>query len=407
MQTNWHPRRIALLILLALLLFSAGYLLGQSSLAPVRVFGPTLHIPSGSEQFLRPFVESWQLLHDQYFDQPLDDDSLLEGALDGMLGTLGDPNTRYLTPEQEKAARQAQQGKLEGIGAEVTEQDGAIVVVAPYEGSPAEEAGLRPGDILLKANDEDLTDMSVAEAAALVRGPAGTEVRLLIERSGELIEVTVTRDVIRVPSVRAEKLDEGLVYVRLSRFRNQTAKELEEALDSLLTSEPDGLILDLRGNPGGSLNAVVEVADQFLDEGLILTQRFGDGREKEFEADDEGLAQDIALVVLIDEGSASASEVLAGAIRDSQRGTLVGTTSFGKGTVQDWQRLSNGGGLRLTTARWLTPSGNWVHESGLEADVLVSVADSRGDSEVDIQLQQAINYLLGRPVVETPEDETN
>jgi carboxyl-terminal processing protease len=243
----------------------------------------------------------------------------------------------------------------------------------------------------------------VAEAAALVRGPAGTEVRLLIERSGEFIEVTVTRDVIRVLSVRGEILDEGLVYVRLSRFGNQTAKELEESLETLLASEPDGIILDLRGNPGGSLNAVVEVADQFLDQGLILTQRYGNGREREYVADEKGLAQEIALVVLIDEGSASASEVLAGAIRDSERGILVGVTSFGKGTVQDWQRLSNGGGLRLTTARWLTPSGDWVHESGLEADITVALADSQSDSEVDSQLQQAINYLLGRPVVETPE----
>ncbi|UCG25477.1 MAG: S41 family peptidase [Chloroflexota bacterium] len=407
MQTNWRPFRLTLMILLALLLFSGGYVLGQSSLAPIYIFGPALQIPSGSEQFLRPFVESWQLLHDEYFDQPLDDDSLLEGALDGMLGTLGDPNTRYLSPEQEEAARQAQQGNLEGIGAEVTEQDGAIVIVAPFEGSPAEAAGLKPGDILLKADDEDLSDMSVAEAAALVRGPAGTQVRLVLERSGEMIEVTVTRDVIRVPSVRGEILDDGLIYVRLSRFGNQTARELEETLDSLLAGQPIGMILDLRGNPGGSLNAVVEVADQFLDQGLILTQRYGDGRERVFEADEKGLAQDIGLVVLIDEGSASASEVLAGAIRDSERGVLLGATSFGKGTVQDWQRLSNGGGLRLTTARWLTPSGDWVHESGLDADIPIAVADSEGDSDVDVQLQQAINYLLGKPLVETSVDQGN
>jgi carboxyl-terminal processing protease len=404
---NWRPFRLTLLILLALLLFSGGYLLGQSSLAPIEVFGPSLHIPSGSEPFFHPFLESWQLLHDQYFDQPLNDDLLLEGALDGMLGTLDDPNTLYLSPEQEEAARQAQQGNIEGIGAEVTEQDGAIVIVAPFEGSPADAAGIKPGDILRKANDQDLADMSVAEAAALVRGPAGSEVRLLIERAGEFIEVTVVRDVIRVLSVRGQILDEGLAYIRLSRFGNQTAKELEESLGSLLADAPDGLILDLRGNPGGSLNAVVEVADQFLDHGLILTQHYGDGRERAYKADEKGLAQDIALAVLIDEGSASASEVLAGAIRDSERGILIGATSFGKGTVQDWQGLSNGGGIRLTTARWLTPSGNWVHENGLDADIPVAVADGQSDSEIDSQLQQAINYLLGRPVVETPEDQTN
>lgn len=361
-------------------------------------------MPAGAEEGIRPLLESWELLHEKYFDQPLDDELLFEAAIDGMLAALGDPNTRYLSPEQEKAAREAQQGSIEGIGAEVTEQDGAIVIVAPYEGSPAEAAGLQQGDILRQADGVDLADMSVFEAASLVRGPAGTEVRLLIERAGELMEVAVTRDVIRVPSVRGEILNEGLAYVRLSRFGNSTAEELEELLAELLAKQPKGLILDLRGNPGGNLNAVVDIADQFLDDGLILTQRYGDGREREYEAGTDGLAQEIPLVVLIDEGSASASEVLAGAIRDRDRGVLVGAVSFGKGTVQNWERLSNGGGLRLTIARWLTPNGDWVHKSGLEPDILISLAETLSETEIDSQLQEAINYLLGKPLIEATED---
>ena len=389
-----------------MVLFASGYVLGQSKSAPLQLFGPRVSVPAGAEESIRPLLESWELLHEKYFDQPLDDDILFEAATEGMLAALGDPNTRYLSPEQEQLARAAQQGSIEGIGAEVTEQDGAIAIVAPYEGSPAEAAGLRPGDILREANGVDLAGMSVIEAAALVRGPAGTEVRLLIERAGELMEVSVTRDVIRVASVRGEILDEGLAYVRLSRFGSSTAEELQESLSDLLAGQPTGLILDLRGNPGGNLNAVVDIADQFLDDGLILTQRYGDGREVDYESGADGLAQEIPLVVLIDEGSASASEVLAGAIRDRHRGALVGDVSFGKGTVQNWERLSNGGGLRLTISRWLTPNGDWVHESGLAPDVLVPRAETLSETEIDNQLQEAINYLLDKPLIEASKDIT-
>ena len=361
-------------------------------------------MPAGAEDSIRPLLESWQLLHEKFFDQPLDDAMLFEAAIDGMLASLNDPNTRYLAPEQEKAARAAQQGSIEGIGAEVTEQDGAIVIVAPYEGSPAEAAGLQQGDIVREADGVDLADMSIFEAAALVRGPAGTDVRLLIERAGELMEVSVTRDVIRVPSVRGEILDEGLAYVRLSRFGNNTAEELQGSLADLLVGQPKGLILDLRGNPGGNLNAVVDIADQFLDDGLVLTQRFGDGREREYESGTDGLAQEIPLVVLIDEGSASASEVLAGAIRDRDRGLLVGAVSFGKGTVQNWERLSNGGGLRITISRWLTPNGDWVHESGLDPDVLIPLSEIQSETGIDNQLRVAINYLLDKPLIKASED---
>jgi carboxyl-terminal processing protease len=388
---------------LTIALFGAGYWLGQSPYAPVNLF-----IPGGAtgeaESAFAPFWEVHQLLQRHFYSQPLDQEQLAQGAIDGMLATLDDPNTRYLPPESEAAARAVMEGELEGIGAEVTNEDGNIVVVAPFEGSPAEAAGIRPGDILREADGVALTGMDVGEAAALVRGPAGTTVELLIERDGEQFTLRVERDVIRVPSVRGEMLADNLAYVRLSRFGNTTPDELEAILDELMSQSPAGLILDLRSNPGGSLTTAVTVADQFLREGVILIERFGDGREETYESDDEGLAQDVPMVVLIDEGSASASEVLAGAIQDYGRGTLIGVTSFGKGTVQTWQSLRNGGGVRITVARWLTPAGTWVHEAGLEPDYRIPFSEDFSPAE-DPQLQAAVDYLLGRPVVSIPAEE--
>jgi carboxyl-terminal processing protease len=394
------------LALIGVFLFAGGYFLGQSSYAPFVFFGPSNSTPDEAAVAFQPFWESWRLLHNEYYDQPLEDVTLVNGAIQGMLATLGDPNTRYLTPEQENAARNQMQGQLEGIGAEVTEaDDGSIVIVSPYEGSPAEDAGLQSGDILREADGTPLTGMPVSEAASLVRGPAGTIVNLTIERDGETFQVEVTRGVIRVPSVRGEMLENNIAYARLSRFGDNSAEELHNLLTDLMAQNPNGLILDLRGNPGGGLDTVVEIADDFLSEGQVVTQEFGNESDKVFESTEEGVAEEVPLVILIDGGSASASEVLAGAIRDRERGVLIGTTSFGKGTVQTWWSLSNQGGLRITTARWLTPDGTWVHGEGLDPDYFVALPDVETAEEfTDTQLQAAIDYLLGKPVIETETD---
>jgi len=341
------------------------------------------------------------LIHEEFVDQPVNDLRLAEGALNGMLATLDDPNTRYLPPQQEEAARKALSGNLQGIGAEISIKDGAIVIVAPFSGSPAESAGLRPGDILREADGQALTGLDPSEAAALVRGPAGTTVDLLIERDGELFNLTVERDEIRIPSVQGSILEENIVYIRLTRFGNNTAEELETSLEDLLTEQSAGMILDLRSNPGGSLTTAINVADQFLDAGPILTERFGNGDEKQYTADAKGRAQEIPLAVLIDQGSASASEVLAGAIQDRERGAIIGHTSFGKGTVQTWMRLSNGGGLRITTARWLTPAGTWVHDSGIEPDLQINQPDIIDEDSIDKQLEAAIEYLRNQFLIDS------
>ncbi|UCC51363.1 MAG: S41 family peptidase [Anaerolineaceae bacterium] len=380
--------------------FNAGYVLGQSPIAPFNVFPATFLSQEDSEAF-EPLWEVHDLVQTRYFDQPVDENILAEGAINGMLAALDDPHTRYLSPQDEIAEREGFAGEIQGIGVEVTTEDGNITVVSPIDGTPAHAAGLRPGDILRQADGVELTDMSVMEAAQLIRGPVGTAVALLIERDGETFTVDITRAVIEIDSVRGEILEDDLAYVRLSHFGTRTTEELQEVLSELLAEEPAGMILDLRRNPGGGLGTVVDIADEFLPEGTVLIQEFANGVEREYNATNKGNAEELPLVVLIDEGSASASEVLAGAIQDRKRGVLIGQTSFGKGTVQTWQELSNGGGVRITFARWLTPDELWVHEEGLQPDITVQLPEfEEGVEFTDTQLQAAIDYLLGNQVID-------
>ncbi|MDX1417299.1 MAG: S41 family peptidase [Candidatus Promineifilaceae bacterium] len=391
---------ILIIVVGFVLAFNTGYLVGQSPWAPFHVF-PSAVSSSSSVEAFEPLWEVYNLVQTRYLEQPVDDTLLAEGAIDGMLAALDDPHTRYLSPQDEVAEREGFQGEIQGIGVEVTSEDGNITVVSPIEGTPADKAGLQPGDILREADGVDLTDMSVIEAAQLVRGPVGTSVVLLIERDGETFELEVKRDTIEIKSVRGEILDENLAYVRLSHFGTRTTGELEDLLDELLKEKPDGLILDVRRNPGGALDTVVDIADEFLPKGAVLVQEFGDGKQQDYNATDKGSAEEIPLVVLIDEGSASASEVLAGAIQDRDRGILIGKSSFGKGTIQTWHELSNGGGVRITFARWLTPGEFWVHGDGLVPDITVSLPEVEDADEFsDTQLQAAIDYLLGKPVIQ-------
>ena len=393
-----------LIVVLLFLGFSSGYVLGQSPVAPVHVFESTAGVPEEARELFTPFWEVWDLVHTRFYEQPVDDELLTKGAIDGMLAVLDDPHTRYLSPEDEEATRERMDGEFQGIGATVESVDGAITIISPIEGSPAELAGLQPGDILRKADGVDLTGLDLLDAVMLVRGPAGTAVTLQIERDGELFEVEIIRDVVELVSVRGEMLDEGLAYVRITQFGNRTTEEFEETLTTLMANDPAGLILDLRRNPGGGLNTVVEIADQFLPEGIVLQEEFGNGRVNTFESTEKGLAEDIPLVVLIDEGSASASEVLAGAIQDRGRGILIGQTSFGKGTVQTWHGLSNGGGVRITVARWLTPNDSWIHENGIKPDYVITLPETDDpDDFEDTQLQAAIDFLLGNPIVSSEE----
>jgi carboxyl-terminal processing protease len=392
-------------VLIAIVIFviglNAGYIFGQSPWAPFNAFTGAGLTPPTDRQATDAFLEAWDLVQTRYYRQPVDDDVLIQGAIDGMLGTLGDQYTRYLPPQDEVRSQEQMDGQFQGIGVVVENVDGAITVVSPIEGSPAEAAGLQPGDILRQADGIDLDGLDLTEAADIIRGPQGTLVNLVVEREGEQLVFDIERDTIVVPSVRGEMLDDGIAYVRINQFIRTTESDLQAILRELNESNPTGLILDLRRNPGGLLDQVQDVADEFLPSGVVLVEEFGSGQREVYESTEQGLAETIPMVVLIDEGSASAAEVLAGAIRDRERGILIGTQSFGKGTIQSVNGLSNGGGLRITIARWLTPTDRWVHEEGLTPDFVINWPEdltTLAEGE-DPQLQAAIDYLLGRPVV--------
>lgn len=352
--------------------------------------------PQELEGLFQPFWEAWDIVHERYVDQPVDDSALMQGALRGMLDGVGDPHTSYMDPQQYTQEQNRLEGEYEGIGAWVDPEQEYLTIIAPMPGSPAEKAGLEPGDEILAVDGDDMAGVPGDLVIRRVMGPAGSTVTLTVRREGEngLLEFDVQRASITIPSVESEMLEGNIAYLQLYNFGDQTEQDLRDHLQDLLTQDPKGLILDLRGNPGGFLQTSVEVASEFIGDGVILYERFGDGTEQTYEARRAGLATDIPLVVLVDQGTASASEIVAGAIQDHERGLLVGESTFGKGSVQQWIPLSeNQGAVRVTIARWYTPDRQTFSETGLQPDVSVSLSDEDIQNENDPQLNRAIEIL--------------
>ncbi|MFN2214949.1 MAG: S41 family peptidase [Anaerolineales bacterium] len=351
--------------------------------------------PKELEDLFAPFWQSWDLVHDLYIDQPVDDTLMMQGAIKGMMQSLGDQHSSYMDPEQYRQANIELTGEYEGIGAYVDTTQEYLTIVSPMRDSPAENAGLKPGDQIIAIDGEDMTGIDGSLVIRKVLGPAGTPVTLTIFREGEKpFEVTLERARIIIPVVEYEMLDGNIAYLKLSSFSKKATNEMAAALEDLLAQDPVGLILDLRNNPGGERNSAVEISSQFIDQGVIMYQEYGDGSRDTFDAVGGGLATDIPLVVLINEGSASASEIVAGAIQDYERGTLVGKVTFGKGSVQNWIPLADDQGLvRITIARWLTPNGRTIHKLGVEPDIEVDLTEDDFLNEKDPQLDKAIELL--------------
>ncbi len=388
---------------------------------------------------LQIFSEVFGKIKSEYVDQ-VDDKTLLRNAIKGMLAGL-DPHSTFLDPEDFEDIRISTDGKFGGLGIEVTTDDGLIKVVTPIDGTPAYEAGLQPGDLILKLDDIPVRGMSLQESVDKMRGDPGSSIKLTIFREGESdeLEFELIRAIIKVTSVRGELLEPGLAYVRVSSFQSGTAQALRNQVKSLVEKNNgalDGIVLDLRNNPGGVLSGAVDVSDMFLSGGDIVSTR---GRtsasEQSFSARPDDITDDAPMVVLVNRGSASASEIVAGALQDHQRAIIMGTQTFGKGSVQTVIPMNNGGALKLTTARYYTPKDRSIQAKGIVPDIIIEQArlteinDSNGmvsesdlaghlENEVaedgadksnglsgkqrlkkDFQLREALNLLKGMSLV--------
>ena len=359
---------------------------------------PTSAAPSDLKSLFAPFWEAWDLVHANYIDQPVDDLKLMRGAIQGMLAALGDKHTSYMDPEIYQANTEELQGDFQGIGATVDTTGEFLVIVAPIPGSPAEAAGLKPGDIIKAVDGEDVTGQDGMTVLKKVRGPAGSKVTLTIQRAGtaDPFDVTITRAHINIPSVESKMLDNNIAYVRIITFGDKTTAELKTALKTLMAQKPVGLIVDLRYNGGGYLNTAIEVLSQFIKSpNVAMYEEYGNAQRRTFKVLPGGLATDIPLVVLVNEGTASASEITAGAIQDYARGKLVGVTTYGKGSVQTWIELKDkAGAVRITIARWLTPKEQKINGVGLKPDVEVPLTEEDLKANKDPQLDKAIELLL-------------
>lgn len=337
-----------------------------------------------------------QLLDQQYYGELPEGKELTYGAIRGMLQALGDPYTSFIEPRIAAILNEDASGEFEGIGAMVRmREDGYLEITSLIPGQPAERAGVQPGDIIVAVGDQSIVGLGLYEAISYIRGPAGTKAELEIIRSGEPepLHITVVRARIEVPVVEYRMLDEGVAYIRLTEFDANAAARVEDALEELLAQNPAGLVFDLRDNPGGWLGQAIEVADLFLDEGLVVTQRDSSGTVKQFRSESGDIGEEIPLVVLVNGGSASASEIVAGAIQDRQRGLLIGTKTLGKGSVQLPNELPDGSQLRITIARWFTPNEQPLHGKGLTPDIEVPYPTDTPVGE-DPQLDRAIEVLL-------------
>jgi len=346
------------------------------------------------------FWDSWTQIEEKFVNRSaLDYQKMVYGAIDGMVKSLGDPYTAFFPPVESKKFSEDIKGSFDGIGAEIGMRKDILIVISPLEGSPAKKAGLLAGDQILKIDDKVTADLNVDEAVNLIRGSKGTQVTLAILREGwsDTKDYKITRDVINVPILKYEIKDIGgkkIAYIQLYEFTENAANEFTKKVNEILNSNAQGIVLDLRGNPGGYLEVAVDIASWFVDGGkLVVSEDFGNGNKNEHTSYGYKKLATYPTVVLIDQGSASASEILAGALRDDNGIKLVGEKSFGKGSVQELENLRGGTSLKVTVAKWLTPSGHSIMEQGLEPDIQVGRTQEDVDAGRDPQLDKALELL--------------
>ncbi len=345
------------------------------------------------------FWDTWEIIEEKYVDRPADYNKMVYGAISGLVDSLDDPYSVFMDPEESKEFMEDMEGSFEGIGAEIGIRKNILTIIAPLEGMPAEKAGLKSGDKIIKIDGETTIDITLSEAVRKIRGEKGTEVVLTImrENAEESKEIKIVRGLIDVKSVEWEmkKIDETeLAYLKIRRFSEDTFQELNKAAGEILSSSAKGIVLDLRNNPGGYLDVAIKVTSIFIDgKEVVVIEDFGNGKKKEYKSSGRAKLAHLPVAVLINQGSASASEILAGALRDIKKVKLVGEKTFGKGSVQELERLKDKSSVRLTVAKWLIPSGHCINEEGLKPDIEVEMTDEDIDNGIDKQSEEAMKLL--------------
>lgn len=343
------------------------------------------------------YWEVWDKIKSSYVDtNQLSDQELFYGSLRGLAEATDDPYTMFMDPEEAKEFNDDLAGTFEGIGAEIGIRKDMPTVIAPLDGMPAQKAGLRAGDKIYAVNNEPTIGLSLNDIIKKIRGPKNTEVTLTIIRGDDKpSDIKITRSVIVTKSVKTEFRSDGIYVIKLSNFNNDTQQLFNEAVNDILTKKPKGIILDLRNNPGGYLETSVSLASEWVKEGPIVAEQFNNNRRNEYPARGRARLSNFPTVVLVNQGSASASEILAGALRDYKLAKIVGETTYGKGSVQSLSDLSGGATLKITVAKWLTPAGDYINDKGLEPDIKVEMTMDDVDNERDPQLDKALEILKG------------
>ena len=341
------------------------------------------------------FWDAWKVVEDKYNLEPLDYQEMVYGAIEGMVYSLGDPYTVFLDPEESEIFDEDMKGSFSGIGVEIGFRDKLLTVIAPLKDSPGEKAGLLPGDKILEVDGEEIIGMSIDRAVNLIRGEKGTKVLLTIARNGldELKDIEVIRDTIVLKTVEWEIKENNIAYIKISQFKEETTFELDNEIDDILAIDPRGIIIDLRNNTGGYVGTVKEIAGRFLDRGeVVFIEDYGDEKSIHKTIGNKRFF-DVPIVVLINEGSASASEILAGALRDNMGVKLVGKKTFGKGSVQELKHLKDGSSIKITVAEWLTPNRTVINNNGVEPDFDVEMSFEDYENDRDPQLEKALELL--------------
>jgi len=383
------------------IIFGSGYKLGE-----YRVTGSFLPVTKTDRNFkdtnFNLFWKTFDELDQKFVDKKkLDPKKMYFGAIKGMVAALDDPYTFFLTPEENKQSKSDLEGKFEGIGAQLGLKDGRITVIAPLKKSPAENAGIKSGDIIVKVDGAETATWTLTQAVSKIRGTKGTKVKLTVDRSGKEMEFTIIRDQIIVASVEIE-FEKNIAYLKLNQFGENTNEDWDRAVLEIENEwgqkRIKGMILDLRNNPGGYLDSSVYLASDFLSKGeLVVKQESTVTESREYTSIRNGRLLGIPLVVLINGGSASASEILAGALRDHKKAILIGEKSFGKGSVQEALDLDEGAGLHVTVAKWILPKGDWINAKGIKPDIEVKNEIKEGNTitkETDLQLTRAFKEIL-------------